>query len=182
MLYSSRRSGFTLVELLVVMAILAVLIGLSVAGLGYAMRRSRNIARESAMSNLENALTSYYDRNQEFPAQKAVAWASGTNALIVTTTPPAGDLKDYLEGSWDAGPANSEYWYRSDETKYAVCVSQEKTPSGTEYSCVGTALGQAGWPTALTASCASGICGTGVVWDGSGWSLVSGAPPAPLAE
>lgn len=158
-------------ELLVVMAILAVLIGLSVAGLGYAMRRSRNIARESAISNIENALTSYYDANQKYPANGTqVAWGQGTTALIVTTVPPAGVLKDYLEGAWDQGPANSQYWYRADAAGllYTVCVSQEKTPSGTEFHCVGTGLGQLNWPTKVTHVC-TGVCGTSVTWNGTAW-------------
>lgn len=140
---SSSSRGFTLVELLVVMAIMAVLIGISVAGLGYAMRRSRNISRQSAMANLDRALEAYYSDNQNYPLE--------TEAGTLTDLIDGEDwLFPYLEGSWEA-PGNTQVFYHSEQSGsnasgYVVCVSQEESGGDISYVCSGPSIGQDGFP------------------------------------
>ncbi|MBN2100322.1 type II secretion system protein [Candidatus Dojkabacteria bacterium] len=133
-----REEGFTLVELLVVMAIIAVLIAISVAGLGFAMRRSRNIARESAVANIERALSAYYADSETYPNPTNVG---NVNTLAQST------LKDQLEGSWDPGPPNTEYYYATtnDILLFVICVNQEtNTANNYDYYCTGPGMGQIG--------------------------------------
>lgn len=135
-----KESGFTLVELLIVMAIIAVLVGITIAGLGFAMRRSRNISRMSAMTNLDRAVSSYYSDNLEYPAN-----TSTVHELV------PGDLDVYLEGSWEA-PAGTRMYFKSDAATSAVyytfCVNQEENLGADDlYECVGSGIGQSGFPT-----------------------------------
>lgn len=120
-MYRSKYSlrGFTLVELLVVMAIMSVLIGISVAGLGYAMRRSRNIARQAAVTNLDRALESYYSDQQQYP--------DNTTAPTITSLVAAGTglLDVYLEGSWDVPVKTCVVYYSLDGVRYVTGASQE---------------------------------------------------------
>jgi prepilin-type N-terminal cleavage/methylation domain-containing protein len=136
-----KQKGFTLVELLIVMAIIAVLVGITIAGLGFAMRRSRNIARMSAMTNLDRAVSSYYSDEREYPAN-----GSAVDDMVASD----GALYQYLEGSWET-PSGSTYYYLSDAADNAIyymfCVNQEQTGTTDElYECVGSGIGQTGFP------------------------------------
>lgn len=147
------------------MAIMAVLIGISVAGLGYAMRRSRNISRQSAMANLDRALEAYYSDHQNYPQHTDVATL---DALINGDGVDDEWLLPYLEGSWEA-PGNTEVFYNSEVVGpnaigYVVCVSQEESGGEVSYVCSGPSIGQTGFPdvremeTTCTGCC--GICQT----------------------
>jgi len=61
------RRGFTLIELLVVICILAVLISLSVVGLGIALDHRRRAATETLLQNLSGALAAYQVRWGDYP-------------------------------------------------------------------------------------------------------------------
>ena len=165
MKFHKKDSGFTLVELLIVMAIIAVLVGITIAGLGFAMRRSRNIARMSAMTNLDRALTSYYSDELEYPI------AAADNA-VVDFVDTGGVLDQYLEGSWEA-PAASEFWYKSDADGmyFTVCVNQEETGTTVDvYNCTGPGIGQPLFPDqADDETCETGgICGFASCCDADG--------------
>ncbi len=148
-------NGFTLVELLIVMAIVAILVGITIAGLGYAMRRSRNIARMSAMTNLDRSVSSYYSDNREYPGS-----ASTVEGMVASD----GDLYPYLEGSWET-PAGTKFYYLANDVTNAVyymfCVSQEETGTAPDsYECVGSGIGQDGFPTETSdVACEDGLCG-----------------------
>jgi prepilin-type N-terminal cleavage/methylation domain-containing protein len=152
-----NEKGFTLVELLVVMGIMAVLIGISVAGLGFAMRRSRNIARSAAMSNLDKALQAHYADDQTYPDD-----GNAIDEIIGETgnmTPPP--LEEYLEGTWDAGAPGTTFCYRTDNAnvKYSICVSQEQGDGTDNFQCTGPGVGQSGWPSKeVSGDCTN--CGT----------------------
>lgn len=129
---NNREKGFTLVELLVVMGIMAVLIMIAIAGLGFAMRRSRNIARAAGLSNLDKSLASYYTDHQDYPDD-------GTTVEELTEGEDA-DLAPYLEGSWDPGPGTTQYYYTNTGYAYIICVSQETLGDGYEYNCMGPGI------------------------------------------
>lgn len=165
----AHEKGFTLVELLVVMAILAVLIAISVAGLGYAMRRSRNISRQASIENLQIALEAYYSDEQEYPVDTSL-----TNGVSDLT--PGGLLAPYIESAFDA-PPNTEIYYRSNDGQlYTVCVNQE-VRNTTDYSfvCTGSGIDATNYPTREIdpgAGCVDceGVCDE---WDGDAWGGVT---------
>lgn len=155
-----KEKGFSLVELLVVMGIMAVLIMIAIAGLGFAMRRSRNTARQSAVSNLDKALAAYYTDHQEYPS------AADMEYLVESS------LVDYLEGSWDGGSGGSEYCYKTnaDNLTYLVCCSQEALTGNGDYFCKGPGIGSDGFPDTKTPA-APPTGATCDKWDGEGgWS------------
>lgn len=162
--------GFTLVELLVVMAILSVLIALSIAGLGYAMRRSRNIARQAALENMVVGLEAYYTDNQDYPEQPSDS--AGFQDLFGPTTSEIieFDLQPYLEDTWDAPPESYFYYQTPDEDQiYTVCVNQEVWSGNQTYVCSGTGVGNVELTPRTIAAGATDACdscpGTGAEWD-----------------
>jgi prepilin-type N-terminal cleavage/methylation domain-containing protein len=76
-----KKSGFTLVELMVAMSIVAVLIGLSVFGISTAQRNLRDNQRRDAVTSLATALADYYTNNNQYPTSTTF---SALNTLLKT--------------------------------------------------------------------------------------------------
>ncbi len=83
-----KNVGFTLVELLVVIAVIAVLAGLLLPALSAAKSRARSIKCVSNLHQLGLALDIYADDNKAFP----LAWSTSANI--------GGYLVPLLSGSW----------------------------------------------------------------------------------
>lgn len=65
---SQANKGFTLVELLVTIAIIGILAAVLVANLVGARGRARDASRKEGITQLKTALRLYYNDNQEYPA------------------------------------------------------------------------------------------------------------------
>jgi len=68
------RKGFTLVELLVVMAIMSILTIITVSQFGSAQKRSRDVARKADLNSLSKALLSYYADYGYLPEVADISW------------------------------------------------------------------------------------------------------------
>lgn len=64
---SSRRAGFTLVELLVVVAIIAILAGITAVTLPRALERAKIASLTGTMNDLRTSLTEYYTTHNSYP-------------------------------------------------------------------------------------------------------------------
>lgn len=87
-----QNKGFTLVELLVAMAIIAVLIGLAGFGVTLALRASRDAGREETLDSVRVAIADYLATNNSYPADTAVTYASGNITVGSTSIPVDGHL------------------------------------------------------------------------------------------
>ena len=63
----SRRRGFTLVELLVVIAIIAVLAAMGFAGFNMAIQKAKKTSAQAAISKLVQACNDYFDDQSQLP-------------------------------------------------------------------------------------------------------------------
>jgi prepilin-type N-terminal cleavage/methylation domain-containing protein len=63
----SRRCGFTLVELLVVISIIAVLASLGFAGFNMAIQKAKKTSAKAAISSLVQACNDYYEDESQLP-------------------------------------------------------------------------------------------------------------------
>jgi prepilin-type N-terminal cleavage/methylation domain-containing protein/prepilin-type processing-associated H-X9-DG protein len=80
----TRQRGFTLVELLVIVAVIALLIGILLPTLADARRQARTVFCLANMSQLGVAMQIYADRNREFLPQVwggSVKWGEERGAL-----------------------------------------------------------------------------------------------------
>ena len=78
-----NRSGFTLLELLVVVAIIGLLATLSILALNNARMLARDARRKADLRQIRTALEMYYDVNDKYP--RAGGCSYGTNCYIYST-------------------------------------------------------------------------------------------------
>ena len=97
----NSKFGFTLVELLVVMAIIGILATVILAGFRSSQRRSRDAKRKSDLKQISNALEMFYSDYERYPASTAAGDIMG--CPYVPTTPLTSTACD-----WNTDTAASE--------------------------------------------------------------------------
>jgi len=65
------KKGFTIIEMLIVVTIIAVLAGLILRGMGGALPKSRDARRLGDLKNIQNMLELYYTKNNTYPTTLA---------------------------------------------------------------------------------------------------------------
>jgi prepilin-type N-terminal cleavage/methylation domain-containing protein len=90
--FQKRRKGFTLLELLLVMAIIGTLIGISLILIQESKKRARDLKRISDITQIKLALQTYYEMMGKFP-----------NCSEPTPPNPPECEPDPVEGGWDVG-------------------------------------------------------------------------------
>ena len=66
-----KTSGFTLVELLIVISIIGILAGIGLASFNSAQAKSRDTKRKTDLQQVGNALELYYNDKGQYPAPAA---------------------------------------------------------------------------------------------------------------
>lgn len=68
LLNTTRTRGFTLVELMVVVAVIGILLTVMILGYRQVQNQARDSQREAAASAIATSLEAYYEKNGEYPA------------------------------------------------------------------------------------------------------------------
>lgn len=124
----TRRSrGFTLIELMIVIAVVAILATITVISYNGVQQRARDSERKSDVTQLKVALDKYYAANSQYPA--VCPGGEGQGCPVSYLQEP---LAPYLATiPTDPGGTTNEYTYVRGGTSgnaYAIRVKYEATP------------------------------------------------------
>jgi general secretion pathway protein G len=137
-----RKSGFTLLELLIVIVIVGVLGAVAIYGLGVARTTSRDAKRVSDISVLRSGLTQYWLQKASYPESEGMdIGVPGSNAVGLTSagfTGSEGGGAVILQRI-PVGPKTGEYYrYKGVASGYSLRFTTEREtafgPGGTYYA------------------------------------------------
>ncbi len=80
----TNQKGFTLIEILIVVAIIAILASVVLVGLGPTQQKGRDARRLSDLREVQNALELYYNQNGQYPTVSgtgSAAWSALSSAI-----------------------------------------------------------------------------------------------------
>lgn len=97
--------GFTLIEMLIVITIIALLASLILVGMGGARAKTRDSRRIADLHNVMNALELYYAKNAYYPIESD--WVGLTTALTIENIGVSRIPQDPLNTS----PTAKSYYY-----------------------------------------------------------------------
>lgn len=116
-----NRKGFTLIEILIVVAIIGLLTSIILVGLGAFRTRGRDARRIADLRETQNGLELYYTKNQRYPAiTGADTWASLKTSLTTAGIGISSVASDPLS------PAqNYQYGVSTDGQNYVLAATLE---------------------------------------------------------
>jgi prepilin-type N-terminal cleavage/methylation domain-containing protein len=133
---NEKIGGFTLIEMLIVVAIIGILASAIMVGLGPAQQKGRDARRMSDLNQTQNALELYYTKYGTYPGVSGAGGASSCSTANNNWSNLANCLTDSQTAIGvssipnDPNSANS-YCYLSDGTDYILGANLEILPSPT---------------------------------------------------
>jgi prepilin-type N-terminal cleavage/methylation domain-containing protein len=113
--FTRKHKGFSLVELLVSMAIIAVLLGLVGFGIATAQRNSRDSQRRQKVSDIKLALEDYLIRESSYPTEQSEFCNGGDNLQIATSGDPITiEVSGPTQAADDTSTTGTRYCYSND--------------------------------------------------------------------
>ncbi len=124
-------SGFTIVELVIVIAVIGILASIATVSYSGVQQKARNASRISDLKNMQDALEIYQSKNGVYPTTNG-AWRGLCSSFGSTTSyiPDTGIVQNYFDGKlpidprWKSPSDNKCYLYRSDAANYTVLAWQ----------------------------------------------------------
>lgn len=124
----TKRVGFSLLEILIVVALIGILVSIGVVSYGAAQKRSRDSKRRADMRVMQNAMEQYYADTTQYPA---------------TASPSCNPGAAYLPGGLPVDPKSGQSYDISCATSggnstYCACALLEGSATSGNATAKGT--------------------------------------------
>jgi type II secretion system protein G len=141
--------GFTMIEILVVMAIIGILAALSVGGFQTSQQKARDARRKSDLKQISLALEAYYNDKGEYPVSSGGDILGCNGEQVCTWGEVFTDENDtvYMVEIPREPKTNRRYYYDSDGTAYQLYALLENDqdsaiPSAGSYASTDCGIGE----------------------------------------
>ena len=124
----SERKGFTLIEILIVVAIIAILASVVLVGLGPTQSLGRDARRVSDLHEVQNGLELYYNAKGAYPVAAKGVW-TGAGSLTTDLT-GAGLQINSVPQDPSGGAATYQYGTDAAGTTYILGANLENGTGG----------------------------------------------------
>lgn len=108
--YSINTRGFTFIEIMLVVAIIAVLASISSIGIQYVRISGRDSKRVSDINAIRSALNLYYSKYSQYPTAITPGQVFAVNNIVYLEKVPS-NPQPYDEAGCAGGDASSDYVY-----------------------------------------------------------------------
>lgn len=105
------KKGFTLIEIIVVMAVIAILFGVSATSYTASMKKARDSERKFEFKTIQTALEVYHQQNGAYPINPTGNWVCSTDAQPWIPQLTTEYIKELPRDPTNNGNANSNYAY-----------------------------------------------------------------------
>ena len=128
-----NHPGFTLVELLVVMAIIAVLSGIGIISFMSSQQKARDAKRKADLRNLSGALEAFYNDHGQYPRDVDGLIGGCGDSSTISTSPTGcawgnpfklSDKDTYYVTQLPKDPNHKKYYYESSDGTYYVLYAR----------------------------------------------------------
>ncbi len=138
--FKRKQSGFTIVELLIVIVVIGILATLVIVTFSGIQQRARNTTRQTDINAIASHIEAYYADNGRYPTLTNMNTASFRTANLKGLDPEA--LKDPKGAAQTlvAAPAANSYAYEVTDDAGAAC--DNSTTDCTKYTLTATYEGQ----------------------------------------
>lgn len=131
---NNLKSGFTLVEMLVVAALMIVITSIGVVNFRETGVKSRNSKRQADIAQVRAALELYRSTNQAYPIYSGSSTVANFTSLIANTA-----FNVFLANTSVVDPVNvspNQYTYRSSANGFTYTICYTPEPTGSSQVCL----------------------------------------------
>jgi type IV pilus assembly protein PilE len=107
-MHMRKERGFTLIELMIVVAIIAILASLAIAGYGYANRKTARAAAQACMVEAAQRTERFYTTNMTYAGAPAPSCSADLHDRYVVNFVGAPDASSYTIRAVPQGPQSGD--------------------------------------------------------------------------